>query len=190
MFSDRQYLVVSIRSVAGETIRVRADTLSKLLEPKGIKLFMLFKKIKFYSSKRREEIVKEVPYIYEYAFIEIPEGLCEGELRDLIREQDRSIKLIGVLNKNSDVSWIEKKMHDCSILDLTSLGRDCRVGELVQVVAGPFSGHTGTILNKFGKGGYVIKIEGLRLQISGHLIRGLDYGAADDDINSFDEYVR
>lgn len=182
------YLAVRIQSVAGETISRRAQSLNRYVQRLGVRLLLLTRRIRFYSSKQRCVLERVIPLLYDYAFIGVPRERTAREIVRMLSKESVPVSVVGVLSAK-DVAWVREQCQKTETLDLTDLGKTCRVGEMVRVVAGPFCGYVGALIGRLGKL-YVIDIEGLRLQVSKHLIRGLAYDAADNDIDSFLEYIR
>lgn len=184
-----KYIAVCISSVTGKSVKSRVPFFNMLIKEYDIKVIMLLKKVKFYNGKVKKVVVKDLPYLFNYAFLEVPAKMSVGEAVVILEDHDIPLKVLGVVNKRGR-RWIDKRRGDESELDLINLGRKCKIGELVRIISGPFSGHIGVLKGKKNRNIFIIDLDDLQLQVSHHLIRGLEYGATDSNFSSVAEYIR
>lgn len=183
--NNTNYLVVRLLydRNKGETLPLRISYLNKILKPLfDSDLFSIYRKVKYYCSIRKYNIVKDIPLIFDYAFLHVGAGFSYMAFKDFVANDRLGISVIGDIKMGEEV-WIRNNLSNSKVVDITDVGTDYEIDDLVRIVSGPFRGYMGTLIGMGRQQSYIIDVKGVKLSVSKNFVRGLEYDAKEETIN-------
>ena len=97
MIGKDKYIAVAVTSGVGKGLKSRVPYFNKLIGRYGMHLIMLLKKVKFYDAKGKKVVLKDLPYLFNYAFIKVCSRVSLNDVHIALKECEAPISVLGIV---------------------------------------------------------------------------------------------